>query len=118
MHPDPGFPGEAIPVMGLDAQARLAPEGWGTRVAVQWEFVPDLFLTGVFEAGDAYLNLDDEEAADRPDLVPRSGFDLGRAAVGGGVEAGWASPVGPVVLALGAAEGGRLRLGLRAGYAF
>ena len=118
MHPDPAFPGRAIPVMGLDAQARLASEGWGTRVAVQWEFVPDLFLTGVFEAGDAYFNLDDEEAADRPDLVPRSGFDLGRAAVGGGVEAGWASPVGPVVLAVGAADGGRLRLGLRAGYAF
>jgi len=41
-----------------------------------------------------------------------------RAAVGGGIEAGWSSPIGPVVLALGAAEGGRFRVGVRAGYAF
>ncbi len=118
MHPNPTFPGAAIPVMGLDAQERLGPAGWGVRAGVQWEFLPDFFVTGIFDAGDAYLNLDDEELAERPELADRNGFDLGRAAVGGGVEVGWASPIGPVVVALGGADGGTFRLGLRAGYAF
>ncbi|HSM04440.1 MAG TPA: hypothetical protein VK858_07450 [Longimicrobiales bacterium] len=74
--------------------------------------------TIVFSAGDAYGYLDDEELAERPDFEAINGFDPGRAALGGGVELGWASPVGPVVLALGAADEGSLRLGLRAGYVF
>jgi hypothetical protein len=118
MHPNPVFPGRALPLWGLEPQERLGPEGWATRLRLQWEFRTNFFVTGRLDAGDAYVSFSDEELAERPDLVEISGFDLGRAVVGGGLELGWASPVGPALVGVGVAQGGSPRFGLRIGYAF
>lgn len=118
MHPNPVFPGRALPLWGLEPQERFGPEGWTTRLRLQWEFRSDFFLTGRLDAGDAYARFSDEELAARPDLAGLSGFDLGRAVVGGGLELGWASPVGPAIAGVGVAQGGSPRFGLRIGYAF
>jgi len=118
MHPNPVFPGRALQLWGLEPQARLGSEGWATRLGLQWEFKTDLFLTGRLDAGDAYENYTDEELSQLPELEEFSGFDLGRAAVGGGLELGWASPVGPAIMGVGIAREGSARFGLRVGYAF
>jgi hypothetical protein len=118
MHPNPVFPGRALQLWGLQPQERFGPEGWVTRLAIQWEFRPDFFLTGRLDAGDAYSRLSDGLGTQPPGREGLVGFDLGRAAVGGGLELGWASPVGPVLVGAGVAEGGSLRFGLRVGHAF
>ena len=118
MHPNPVFPGRALQLWGLEPQARFGSEGWVTRLGLQWEFRTDFFLTGRLDAGDAYENYTEEELEVLPDREEYSGFDLGRAAVGGGLELGWASPVGPALMGVGIARGGSPRFGLRVGYAF
>lgn len=112
------LPGSFYPLFGLTNQALLGTEGWIARLAVQWEVRPKIFVRPLFNAGDAYFNLTDQEIQDRPDLAGLDGFDLDRATLGAGLDLGYASPIGPAVLSVGIVEDGSPRFGFSVGYDF
>jgi outer membrane protein assembly factor BamA len=120
IHTNTIFEGSFYPLYGLTSQERLGSNGWIAMLGAQWEFRPKYFLQVFGNAGDAYFDLDltDAEAANDPRLAALDGFDLGRAALGLGINLGWSSPIGPVMVSAGYAEDGPLRLGFSAGYNF
>jgi hypothetical protein len=118
IHTNSVFEGSFYPLYGMETQERLGTEGWIARLALQWEPRSKLFIRPQVSAGDAYINLSDEELQLRPGLAPLNGFDLERAALSLGLDLGYASPLGPALMSIGVLEHGSPHVSFGIGYDF